>query len=302
MPLPEPSNFDPAPCRRAPRRCRVALPLVGAALTMVLTAGAGPARAGDGPDTLTVVTLNLWNDQHDWPARLDVIVPELRRIRPDVLCLQEVLQNPALRNQAETLADSLGCHVEFATVDGPERPKRYGNAILTPHRVLVQESRNLDPADDYRAVAHVRLDWHGQAIDAYATHLHHTPEGSAIRTKQIRHLLAWVDSTRGTGPAVVAGDFNCELGSPELAPLVARYDDAFHAVHPNATRAEAATYNPQFGSDVGAIDHIFVDRDRGNALRPVDCRRIFDTPAAGSVWASDHFGLVARLVPAAGLR
>jgi len=59
-----------------------------------------------GTRILTVVTFNLWHDQHDWPKRLNVIVAEMRRIRPDVLCLQEVLQNPTLRNQAETLG---GC-------------------------------------------------------------------------------------------------------------------------------------------------------------------------------------------------
>src|SRR5262245_31251776 len=104
-------------------------------LTFIL--GLHPAVASASTtDTLTVVTLNLWHDQHDWPKRLERIVRELRPMRLDVLCLQEVLQNPNLRNQAETLADSLGCHVQFASVDGPERPKRYGNAILTPHRIV----------------------------------------------------------------------------------------------------------------------------------------------------------------------
>ena len=246
-------------------------------------------------DTLTVVTLNLWHDEHDWPARLNVIVAEMRRLKPDVLCLQEVLQNPNLRNQAETLGDSLGCHVQFATVDGPERPKRYGNALLTPHPVTVSESRNLVPADDYRAVAHVRLTWRGRAIDAYTTHLHHTTEGGSIRAAQIKHLLAYVDSTRGAGPAVISGDFNCELGSPEMKPVVERYVDAFHAVHPKATRSEAVTYNALFGPDPGAIDHVFVDGKRKPTLVPLACDRIFDAPAADSVWASDHFGVVARL-------
>jgi endonuclease/exonuclease/phosphatase family metal-dependent hydrolase len=175
--------------------------------------------AAGATDTLTVVTLNLWHDQHDWPKRLARIVSELRKIRPDVLCLQEVLQNPDLRNQAETLGDSLNYHVQFASVDGPERPKRYGNAILTPHRVLIGNSRNLEPADDYRAVAHVRFEWRGRAIDAYSTHLHHTLQGGAIRATQIRHLLAYVDSTRGEGPVVLAGDFNAELGSTEMNPV-----------------------------------------------------------------------------------
>jgi beta-glucosidase len=268
--------------------CHV-LRVLGVALAF--TASVTPVSAAPA-DTLTVVTLNLWNDQHDWPRRLNVIVPELRRLHPDVVCLQEVLQNPNLRNQAETLGDSLGCHVQFATVDGPERPKRYGNAILTPLKVLVGESRNLMPMDDYRAVAHVRFEWKGRAIDAYSTHLHHTAEGGAIRATQIRHLLAWVDSTRGDGPVVLGGDFNCQLGSPELSLVTARYTDVFHAVHPNASLAEAATYNPRFGVDPGAIDHVFVDPKR---LRPFSCYRIFTVATADSVWASDHFGLVARL-------
>jgi endonuclease/exonuclease/phosphatase family metal-dependent hydrolase len=246
-------------------------------------------------DTLTVVTLNLWHDEHDWPKRLKVIVAEMRQIRPDVLCLQEVLQNPNLRNQAETLGDSLGCHVQFATVDGPERPKRYGNAILTPHRVLVGESRNLAPADDYRAVAHVRFEWRGHAIDAYSTHLHHTPAGGSIRATQIRHLLAYVDSTRGDGFTVIAGDFNCELGTPEMNLMTAHHLDAFQAVHPKASRAEAATYNPRFGVDPGVIDHIFIPRKAAQRIGPISCDVIFRTVGPDSVWASDHYGVVAKL-------
>ena len=255
-----------------------------------------PAAAAADADTLTAVTLNLWHDQHDWPKRLERIVRELRGIRPDVLCLQEVLQNPNLRNQAETLGDSLGCHVHFASVDGPERSKRYGNAILTPHRVLAAGSRNLAPAEDYRAVAHVRFEWRGHEIDTYSTHLHHTTGGGAIRATQIRHLLAYVDSTRGEGPVVLAGDFNCELGSPEMNLVTTRYLDAFRGVHPKASRAEAVTFNKRFGPDPGAIDHIFVDRRMPRRLKPLASEVIFRAVGADGVWASDHYGVVVRMV------
>jgi endonuclease/exonuclease/phosphatase family metal-dependent hydrolase len=254
--------------------------------------GGAPANAAD---TLTVLTLNLWHDQRDWPKRLQRIVGELRTLRPDVLCLQEVLQNENLRNQAETLADSLGCHLQFASVDPEGAPKRYGNAVLTPHRVLASGSRNLDPANDYRAVAHVRFEWRGRAIDAYSTHLHHTPEGGAIRAKQIRHLLAWVDSTRGDGPVVLAGDFNAELGTPEMDLVTARYANAFRVVHPHASRAEAVTFNKRFGPDPGVIDHIFVGGKRPNGLRPVTSEVMFRTVGPDSVWASDHYGVMAKL-------
>jgi len=264
-----------------------ALPAIGAAPASAATAA--PA------DTLTVVTLNLWHDSHEWPKRLPVILAEMRRLRPDVLCLQEVLQNPQLPNQAQTLADSLGCHLRFASVDGPERPKRYGNAVLTPHRVLADGERNLEPVDDYRAVAHLRFDWRGRAVDAYSTHLHHTSEGGAIRATQIRHLLAYVDSTRGDGPLVIAGDFNAELGTPEMDLVTVRYVDAFQAVHPKATRAEAATFNPRFGVDPGAIDHVFVEKGGARRLQPVAAEVLFRTVGPDSVWASDHFGVMARL-------
>jgi endonuclease/exonuclease/phosphatase family metal-dependent hydrolase len=262
-------------------------------VVVALCGSSHAAWAGTG-DSLTVVTLNLWHDQQNWPRRLNLIVAEMRRIRPDVLCLQEVLQNANLPNQARTLGDSLGCRVQFASVDGPERPKRYGNAILTPHSILVGESRNLAPADDYRAVAHVRFSWRGGAVDAYSTHLHHTPEGASIRATQIRHLLAYVDSTRGDGPVVIGGDFNCELGSDEMNLVTARYTDAFHAVHPKASRAESVTFNARFGVDPGAIDHIFVERRGSSPLVPFACEVIFDSVGPDSVWASDHFGVVAR--------
>ena len=258
------------------------------------------AAAARAADTLTVVTLNLWHDSHDWPKRLGVILPELRRLRPDVIGLQEVLQNPGLRNQAETLADSLGCHFHFASVDGPERAKRYGNAILTPHRVLATGARSLEPADDYRAVAHLRFAWRGREIDAYSTHLHHTPPGGAIRATQIRHLLAYVDSTRGTGPAVLTGDFNAELGTPEMDLVTVNWSDAFRAVHPKASREDAVTFNRRFGPDPGAIDHIFVQRRTRDGLKPVASEILFRAPGPDSVWASDHFGVVARLKVARG--
>lgn len=286
---PSPPAMVPAPPARGRFVLATLLALVATPISERAALGAG---RGTG-DTLTVVTLNLWNDQHDWPRRMDVIVAGLRRLRPDVILLQEVLQNPSLPNQAETLGDSLGCHVQFASVDGPERPKRFGNAILTPHPVLVGEQRNLDPADDYRAVAHVRFEWRGRTVDAYSTHLHHTPEGGAIRARQIRHLLAYVDSTRGIGDVVLGGDFNCELGSPELGLVTIRYADAFHAAHPRASREEAATYNARFGVDPGAIDHVFYEKSRG--WKPLACEIVFSEAGPDSVWASDHYGVLARL-------
>lgn len=269
-------------------RASVALTLLLCVLPTTSAAKGTPA------DTLTVVTLNIFHDQRDWPSRLAVILAGLRALHPDVLCLQEVLQHAGLRNQAETLGDSLGYRVHFTSVDGVDREKRYGNAILTPHPVLRLGARNLAPANDYRTAAHARLDVRGRVVDVYDTHLHHTAEGGAIRAEQVRDLLAFIDSTRGDGAVVLAGDFNAELTSPELRLLSPEFVDAFRAVHPSATRAEAVTFNSRFGVDPGAIDHVFFSRSARTKLSPLGSEVVFRSVAADSVWASDHFGVVAR--------
>lgn len=255
---------------------------------LALTAHPVAARS-DSADTLSVVSLNIWHDQRDWPQRLQVILAGLRELRPDVLCLQEVLQHEHLRNQAETLADSLGYRMHFTSVDSVHHAKRYGNAILTPHAVLRTGGRNLAPANDYRTVAHVRIDFRGRPIDVYDTHLHHTAEGGAIRAEQIGDLLAFVDSTRGGGPLVLAGDFNAELDAPEMEPLLRDYASVFRAAHPSASREQAATYGPVVGSEPRAIDHVFVARE--GALRPLAGEVLFRRAGPGGVWASDHFGV-----------
>lgn len=274
----------------APRLAALLFPAIA-----VAAAAAAPRVAPPASDEITVVTLNLWHDQHDWPARLRRIVAGLRALDPDVICLQEVLQHPTLPNQAATIAESLGCAYRFVSVDGEDRPKRYGNAILTRHPVLRGGGKFLLPLNDWRVVAHLRVDVRGRAVDVYDTHLHHTIEGGAIRAEQLRDLLAYVDSTRGDGPLVLAGDFNCELGSPELRAVERGWLDAFAATHPGVRGEAAATMNPLLGNEARAIDHVFVPR-RGR-LAPRAAEILFRECGPDSVWASDHFGLLARLGP-----
>jgi endonuclease/exonuclease/phosphatase family metal-dependent hydrolase len=271
-------------------------------LAIASVSAAAVAAKAASPDTLRVVTLNLWNDQGDWPRRLSRIVAGLRAERPDVLCLQEVLQHPGLPNQARTIADSLGFAWHFVSVDDTTRPKRYGNAILSPHRMLMMEGRNLLPANDYRVAAHVRLEVRGRALDVYDTHLHHTAEGGAIRATQIADLLGFVDSTRAAGSVVLAGDFNAGLDAPEMAPVLASWRDAYRALHPQASAVEAETLNPAFGYAPVTIDHVFVPRDPARTLAPLEARILFRGAGPDSVWATDHFGVAAAFAWPAAVR
>ncbi|MCB1151145.1 endonuclease/exonuclease/phosphatase family protein, partial [bacterium] len=57
-------------------------------LAFIALAAVPSAGRDASPPPLTAVTLNLWHDQHDWPARLPVILSALREAEPDVILLQ----------------------------------------------------------------------------------------------------------------------------------------------------------------------------------------------------------------------
>ncbi|MBB5207796.1 endonuclease/exonuclease/phosphatase family protein [Chiayiivirga flava] len=258
----------------------------------LLTACHPDARHTAPPDTLTVVTLNLWHDKADWPRREAIIVRALRTLQPDVIALQEVLQDAHLPNQAKSLAQALGYRHIFVSADAPDAVRRYGNAILTRHRILADDAVLLAPLDDYRSAAHVRVTIGGRTVDVYATHLHHTANGGAIRARQIGDLVDFVRRTRAGDAMLVLGDFNTAADSPELDALRALgLRDAYATLHPRTAADDPAhsTLNPA-RHPPQRIDHVFVDR-----LVPLQAGRLFDVPAADGAWASDHFGVYATL-------
>jgi endonuclease/exonuclease/phosphatase family metal-dependent hydrolase len=244
--------------------------------------------------TLTVVTLNLWHDKQDWPHRQDLIVAELAALQPDVIVLQEVLQDAALPNQAGTLAQRLGYQYRFFSADPPEQTRRYGNAILTRTPVEQARETKLQPLDDYRNAGWVRTTIARKPVNLYASHLHHTPEGGAIRARQIASLQEFMRSTQGEVPAIIAGDFNTPATTPELEPLLRRFADAYADAHPGVDVETAAhtTLNPHLGHPATRIDHVLVQRD---AFRVVDARIILDRSDAKGAWPSDHYGVWVKL-------
>lgn len=243
--------------------------------------------------TIRVVTLNLWHDKADWPKRQARIVVALRRLRPDVIALQEVLQGHDLPNQAQTLARTLGYRYRFASVDAPSSARRYGNALLTRHRIVADDVVALRPLDDYRTLLHARLVVDDRAIDVYVTHLHYVPAGGAIRRQQIDDVLARIEAKSGGRPTLIAGDFNTGADAQELAPLAARYVDSYDRCHPDAAQDDPAssTLNPAFHPPQ-RIDHVFFDAKHFTVL---SAQRLFDQPYSDGSWASDHFGVMATL-------
>lgn len=269
----------------------LALCLLLSLIAFSLPAFAVGPQAGASEKMVKVVTLNLYHDKAEWPKRRAQIVEKLKQLRPDVIALQEVLQHETLANQAEWLATQLDYLWHFVSTDPVGNPRRYGNAILTRHPILRRGQKSLQPLDDARTAAFVRIDLDGRPLNVYATHLHWTDQGGAIRSHQVADLMGYIDETSENIPSLVAGDFNSTADSSELTALRERFVDIYGNRHPDADTVSSSTLNLKYFAPK-RIDHVFFQRD---AFAPVSATILFDHPDAQGIWASDHFGLFAEL-------
>ena len=264
----------------------------GALLPGCASQGAPSGGRGGRDGSFSVVTLNIYHDRADWPARLPLIVAGLRALRPDVVALQEVLQDEGLPNQAQSIAEALGHRSHFFSADPPAQARRYGNAILSSRPMSARGGRRLEPLADARTVASARIEIDGRPLDILATHLHHEPGGGELRARQLRGVLAHAASLGGA-PKILLGDFNAGMDSTELQPLLAHYVDAYASTRADADAQPAnTTLNPAFFDTGRRIDHVLVERDR---FEVVDAGIVLDRPGADGTWPSDHFGMHARL-------
>ena len=268
--------------------------LLAAALALALAPLPAWAQATGAGQEMTMVTFNLHHDREDWPARRQVILRELQALKPDAIALQEVIQKPHVRNQAAWLARRLGYDYQFVSTDPPGRFKRYGNALLTRRPVLSRNDHLLAPINDYRTVAHLRIDVDGRPVNVYATHLNERSDeaGSRIRGEQVADLLAFIAQTAGDAPVVVAGDFNALVDAGDLSALRNHYGDSYGSVHVNTDLAGVSTLNRHYYQAPSRIDHIFFQQDEMVAR---EAKILFDQPDDGGRWASDHYGVWTRL-------
>ncbi len=270
-------------------------------LPSALQASTAPARpaavvasAQVSAPTLDMVTFNLHHDRENWPQRRRIILAELKRLQPDAIALQEVIEKPRVRNQAQWLAAELGYRYVFVSTDPPGARKRYGNALLTRRPVLARGEHLLQPLTDYRTVAHLRIDVEGRAVNVYATHLNERSDaaGQAIRRSQVEDLLRYITATASGGPVVIAGDFNALVDAGDLSELRSQYGDSYGSVHVNNELATVSTLNRHYYQAPSRIDHVFFQQD---TLLAREARLLFDQPSDDGRWASDHYGVWTRL-------
>jgi endonuclease/exonuclease/phosphatase family metal-dependent hydrolase len=243
--------------------------------------------------SFSVLTLNLWNINAPIETRLGALERGLKRLAPNIVCLQEVAREPQSgQSQADHVAKI--CNHAHVAEDN-------GLAITSsipfgpPTGVSLPEFSRDFP----RRSLSVEMTIDGIPLLVTNTHLAYPPEMNQERKSQVDVLLDAIAhrcSTATRLAKVLCGDFNDTETSPAVRAVLdsdLKLRDVFAECHPGSAGFTYSSRNkyvePSWTLDE-RIDYIFVSRH----ILPTSCSVVFDG-SAGFDLVSDHFGVFANL-------
>lgn len=231
----------------------------------------------------TVLTLNLWNVSAPLEPRMAALAAGLKTLRPDIVCLQEVADDPRTRQRQSTFAAE-ACGLVHA-VDNHQL------SILSRFPIERSSSVALPdvPEDEPRQALLTNVRIGGRPVLVANTHLCWRVEWLAERKTQVDVLLPALERHGARDATILCGDFNDDPDSPALCAVAGRFTDVFAACHPSEAGLTWVRQNPYVHHTAERdqrIDYIF----SGGALAAQDCAVVFNDRNA---LASDHYGVFA---------
>lgn len=254
---------------------------------------------------IKVLTLNIWDVGESLDRRNALLASGLKRLQPDIVCLQEVSRLPPGRPiRSEQFAAPCGLtHHIFSglgevEVGAAQLPRNMeGLSILSRFPALRQESVALPyfAGDVPRQILLAEFDIGRSRIVVATTHLAFPPAFSREREAQMRKALDAIDrftAQSDVDAIVLTGDLNDEPGSPAVQAILGSrhgFRDAYADCHPNDPGATFTSANPFVGPGYAPglrIDFIFATAK----LEPLESTLVFDG-TGGLDFVSDHLGV-----------
>jgi len=186
---------------------------------------------------LRVLAINVWNTAGD-ARRIGLLNSELRRIAPDLVAFEEVVQTPD-RNQLEELLEGTGLHGTHqldVIASAPPWVDHYGgSAVATrwPHRVAeVIDPRLPDAMDVPWATMAVSVPTPDEGELLFiAASTSWRLEAESARERQAVALADLDARHRGPLPTIIAGDFNATSDAASIRYLTGLQSIGGRSVH-----------------------------------------------------------------------
>ncbi len=214
-------------------------------------------------ETITIVSANLW---HDWPkhrnftGRLESFAGMVKAENADVVLLQEVSHRSEIHVD-QWLSEQLGMSSVYSRANGYASGIGFeeGLAVLSRYPIqnlYLQQLGSSSSVFVHRLAMGAKVQSPWGPFAAISVHLgllkHHN-------VNQLSHLYSWLNSTLGSLPAVIGGDFNTHENSSHLTRIRSAWLDTFRHLHPHADGTTHELRSP-WGSLVrrSRLDYIFL--------------------------------------------
>lgn len=259
--------------------------------------------------SIRIVTINLWNDAGGAERRLEVLMPQLQALEPQVVGLQEVREAEGGMMQARMIARALGAEYRFAASNPDAARGPMGNAVVSRLPIAAVATTQLPSLpNDPRVAIRCDIETPCGRMPFVCTHLSWELDRSPIREKQAVALDAFARQNPGILPTVMVGDFNCTPDSDVVRFLTGRcaidgqgtyWRDAYHRRHPRSDGFTWSERNPYVARNIERnrrLDYVFVAQMRDNGPGAIlHSRVVLDFPGADDVYPSDHFGVFVEI-------
>jgi endonuclease/exonuclease/phosphatase family metal-dependent hydrolase len=259
---------------------------------------------------LRVLTLNIWNRQSPWEARVELIRSGIRELDPDLIGLQEVIAHDG-KSQADEIVQGLDYHTAFGNAHDYGAGVRFGNAVVSRWPIVRTEVMPLPQgtSNEQRSLLFTEVASPYGRIPFFVTHLNWKFHEGVIREAQVVAVAEHVKrETPIDGlPPILVGDFNAQPEATEIRFLKGLHSlngksffmaDCFEqagngrGVTFDSTRNPFAAITHEYPR---RIDYIFVrGPDKHARGKPLAASVVFEEVIDG-VAASDHYGVLAEL-------
>jgi endonuclease/exonuclease/phosphatase family metal-dependent hydrolase len=229
----------------------------------------------------------------DLQASIDV----MRANAADIVAVQEVDRfwaRSAYVDEPAAIAAGLGmehrcyaANLDHAPDTHSSVPHQYGTVIVSRFPIL-DCSNTLLPrtgSNEQRGLTRAMINVRGVPLQLYNTHLHTTAADRLLQTAVIGEVV----DAAPAGSRVLMGDFNAGPTAAEMAPIFARFVDAWSAGSPVPANPSGNTSPARLaGSPTSRIDYVLVSSQVKvtSSFVPID---------AATRLAADHYPVVADI-------
>jgi endonuclease/exonuclease/phosphatase family metal-dependent hydrolase len=233
-----------------------------------------------------------------------VLLEELTRLNPDVICLQEAF-DPELVEQIQKILGfpntliSLRSGLAIVTKFELSNEKTLAFETQSPTEPYVREAILAVLSAKMRGGSPVGGNTEASEFVVANTHLAWKSEDALVRLGQVKELMEAVKD--GKQGVVLAGDLNDTPESPAIRELKrAGFKDAYELCHPAGSEVTwdnrnpfIQTHNIKFPDR--RIDYLFFNEALAKQLKPKKCEIVFNRANREGIYPSDHYGVLAEL-------